>query len=463
MGGKDPAGNLRLSAQLYNENGKSDYYPGLISSEGAPYPEFNLIAGVTSDQINAHIANPQDIQAAIYGWPGTGNPYFSNYYNFNLPFSWTGFAGFNDENFNGAYNPDQGDYPAIELRGCPLSNIADEMFWTVFNDLGPHTQSGGLPLNMEVQTQVMAFNCQEGSPVDRSLYVRYKLLNRDTVPLDSCYFGVFLDVEIGNGSDDFIGSIPEKRVVFAYNGDDNDEGGFGNTPPVLGVDLLRGPFDPLLEMEVQQWHFVTVNEAGLTTPAAYYHLLAGRDTDGAPFPNNGILYDGDPLNPAEWSELSADNAPGERKVLASFGPFTLFPGAINELMLGFAWVRKYPNGGVADNLSILNATMTEVQTLYDNCFELFQGCPPAVSVKDQDALSNVTVTPNPFDNQLQIGSKGAALELVSLWDARGRLVLQRHLSGQMQTSIQTGDLPAGIYFLQVQCADGSVVTHKLTH
>lgn len=465
MGGKDPAGNLRLSAQMYNENGKSDYAPGTLSSTGAPYPEFNLVAGINSDEINAHIANPGSMLPAVYGWPGRGNQFFSNYHNFNLPIDpwWLDLAGYFDDNSNGNYDPFIGEYPSISARGCPQQNYADDMLWTVFNDAVPHTQSGGLPLNMEVQTQVLGLHCPEGSPADRTIYVIYKMTNRDTVPLDSCYFGVFLDVEIGNGGDDFIGSMPNKRVVFAYNGDATDEGGFESTPPVLGIDLLRGPFDPVSETEVEQWQFVTVNEAGLTSPEAYYHLLAGRDTDGTPFPNNGILYDGDPLNPAGWSEVTAGNTPGERKVLASFGPFNLLPGAINELIFGFAWVRKYPNGNVADNLSILGATMSEVQGIYDNCFELFPGCPAAVSVVDPENPSPLVVSPNPFADLIQVESKGATLQTLTLWDVTGRMLQERSLEGQHQAMLPTGNLPTGIYLLQVRCADGSVFTHKLTH
>jgi len=463
LGGRDSAGNLHVSAQLYNENGKTDFYPGVLLDNGIPYPEFNLIADVTSAQVNAHIVNPASQIPAIYSWPGRGNPYFFNYYGFDLPFSsYDYLAGFYDEFENGAYEPNFGDYPALALRGCPLKYNADEQLWFAFHDVGPHTQSGGTPLGMEVQTQFFGIECPEGSPVDRVVYVIYKLINKSLIPLDSCYFGVFMDFEVGNGGDDFIGCEPARRVVFAYNGDEVDEGGFENTPPVIAVDLLRGPLNDLGE-EVDEWHFVPVDDANLNSTEEYYNLLAGRRLNGTPFPNNGLMYTGDPLNPSAWSEISDGNTPGERKALASFGPFTLVPGAINELVLGYAWVRKDPNGGVADNLSIVGATMDAVEGLYNNCFELFDGCPGNVSTNSPASGLKMTISPNPFAGWVRVESEEVPIQSVFLYDATGRLVREITAVENTAVSIQTGGLPAGLYGLQVRTKDGRSAAYKLIH
>ncbi|MFM9948723.1 MAG: T9SS type A sorting domain-containing protein [Saprospiraceae bacterium] len=463
LGGRDSVGNLHLSAQLYNENGKTDFYPGILSQEGIPDPAFNLIAGVTRDQVEAHEANPGSMIPAIYGWPGKGNQFFSNYHDFNLPFTSNSLAGYYDDFFNGQYNPNDGDYPVLELRGCPLKYNADEEFWTVFHDVGPHTQSSGAPLNMEIQTEFFGFNCQEGSPVDRVVYVRYKLINRNPIPLFSSYFGVFLDFEIGDGGDDFIGSDPARRMVYAYNGDDLDEGGFENSPPVMAVDLLRGPSNAETGEEIEEWHFVPVDDSNLNDPEQYYNLLAGRNTDGTPFPNNGLMYTGDPLNPAQWSEVSADNAPGERKAVASFGPFTLLPGAVNELVLGYFWVRKGANGSVAENLSVLAANDQHVQDLFDNCFDLFDGCPSGVSTNTPASDLPISVSPNPFTDWVQVECKASEIASIFLYDATGRLL--RTISGNDAASvkIQLGDLPSGLYHLQVRNKDGRSGYTSLMH
>jgi len=463
LGGRDSADNLHLSAQLYYENGKTDFYPGILSQEGIPDPEFNLIAGVTRDQVEAHKANPGSMIPAVYGWPGRGNPFFSNYHNFDLPFNQYSLAGFYDQFGDGQYNPLDGDYPSLEVRGCPLKYNADEELWFSFHDVGAHAQSGGGSLNMAIETAFFGFNCQEGSPIDRVVYVRYKLINRNPIPLFSSYFGVFLDFEIGNGSDDFIGSDPLRRMVYAYNGDDLDEGGFENSPPVMAVDLLRGPLDGETGEEVDEWHFVPVDDSNLNDPEQYYNLLAGRNTDGTPFPNNGLMYTGDPLNPAQWSEVSDGNTPGERKALASFGPFTLYPGAVNELILGYFWVRNGADGSVSDNLSVLAANDQHVEDLFDNCFDLFDGCPSGVSTNSPTSDLALNISPNPFTDWVQVDCKASPIQSIFLYDATGRLL--KTISGNDATSvqIQTGDLPAGLYHLQVRSNDGRSGYVSLIH
>ena len=399
--------------------------------------------------------------SAVYGWPGRGNQFFSNYHDFNLPFSVGHLASFKDVFGNGSYNPDDGDYPVLGLRGCPLKYNADEQMWFAFNDAGPHTQSGGAPLNMEVQAEFFGYDCPEGTPLNRTVYVTYTLINRDTVALDSCYFGVYLDFEIGNGDDDFIGCDPVKRVVYAYNGDNVDEGGFENSPPVMAVDLLRGPSSGETGEEINEWHFVPVDIAGLTSPEAYYNLLKGRHTDGAPFPNNGKMYTGDPLNPNAWSEAKDGNMPGERKALASFGPFTLLPGALNELVLGYFWVRKGSNGTVVENLSVLGANAQKVQDVFYNCFDLFDGCPGNVSTDAPISGLSIKVSPNPFTDWIQVESEDIPLQTVFLYDATGRLVQEISAGGNVSILIQTREMPAGLYSVKVCAKDGRSGCYKL--
>jgi hypothetical protein len=462
LGGRDSAGNLKLSAQLYNENGKTDFYPGILNMDGVPNFEFNLLARVTSEQIDTHIANPGGMIPAIYGWPGRGNPFFSNYYSFDLPFDQTYLAGFYDNFFNGKYEPHFGDYPVLELRGCPLKYNADEEIWFPFHDVGAHTQTGGEPMNMAIQTEFFGFDCQEGSPIDRVVYVRYKLTNRNTIPLYSCYFGVFLDFEIGNGNDDFIGCDSTRRVVYAYNGDDFDEGGFENTPPVMAVDLLRGPLNEIGE-EVSDWHFVPVDDSDLQSPEQYYNVLAGRNPDGTPLPNDGLMYTGNPLNPGEWSEVSAGNTPGERKAMTSFGPFTLLPGAVNELVLGYFWVRKDVNGSVNENLSLLAANDKHVKDLYYTCFELLDGCPGNVSTFTTGSGLSIKVSPNPFSDWVQVECRETPIQSIFLYDVTGRVLRIFFVNGVDFVTIQTGDLPTGLYWLQVHAKDGRSSYYKLIH
>ena len=65
---------------------------------------------------------------------------------------------------------------------------------------------------------------------------------------------------------------------------------------------------------------------GTPTFGDHFKYLSGSWRDNSLMENNGIFYDGAPNNLTEWSEVSAGNLPGDRRMLASFGPFDLDPG-----------------------------------------------------------------------------------------------------------------------------------------
>jgi len=462
LGGRDRAGKLHLAAQLENENGKTDFYPGYLYPDGTTYPAFNFFGHVTGAEINAHKANPASNVPAVYSWPGNGNPYFFDYYGFDLPYSpWGRLAAYKDNNGDGLYSPPAGEHPVIGVRGCPEKYFADEALWFAFHDAGTHTQSGGLPLNMRVQASFFGFDCPTGTPLNRAVYVVYNLIYQDTIPLDSCYFGVYLDFQIGNGNDDYIGCDPAHKMVYAYNGDDLDEGGFETSPPVMAVDFLRGPIDSNANVLTLK-HFVPVEDVALLqSPEAYFNILKGRHADGAPYPNNGLVYTGDPLNPSGWTEKSDGNQPGERKAVASIGPFTLLPGANNELILGYFWVRKGADGSLADNLSVLLANDNKVQDAFDNCFDLMDGCPGDVATEAPNARLNITVTPNPYADWITIESKETLIQSVNLYDALGRQVQTMEALESALIQMQTNKVPTGMYYLVVRTQDGRTGTYKL--
>src|SRR5206468_1009490 len=72
-------------------------------------------------------------------------------------------APFVDANSDGVYNTADGDYPDFGLSGsancCDVLH-GDQAIWWVFNDVcNPlHTETGGLPLGIEIQCQAFAFS-----------------------------------------------------------------------------------------------------------------------------------------------------------------------------------------------------------------------------------------------------------------------------------------------------------------
>ena len=154
------------------------------------------------------------------------------------------------------YNLAGGDRPAI---------LGHQTQWWVMNDLGgPHSSTQGQPLGMEVQVSAFAAFSDEDAINEATLY-QYKLIYRGQAPLEDAYFSFFVDADLGNFDDDYIGSDSTLGLAFFYNADDHDEGqsGYGAPPPALGVKIVEGPVNAAGET-LEMTHFMTwANGGGL--------------------------------------------------------------------------------------------------------------------------------------------------------------------------------------------------------
>lgn len=273
LGGYDDADNLKLAAQDFRSQTANDFWPGPLTPVGTTAKDtclnWDRFFRVLGSNIRSHIrafeearesgipmncdAIPQDILA----WPGKGNPYFRDYYPFDLPFNPQGLGAFWDEDGDELYDPCQGDYPVIEVRGCPEPNFPDEMIFWIYNDAGNiHTNTQGNAIRMEVQVQAFAYATND--EINDMTFQRYKLINRATSPIDSTFFAMWVDPDLGCSDDDFIGCDIERSLMYVYNEDalDGNSGCdcniFGSSintycdkVPILGVDYFRGPRGPV--------------------------------------------------------------------------------------------------------------------------------------------------------------------------------------------------------------------------
>jgi hypothetical protein len=94
----------------------------------------------------------------------------------------------------------------------------------------------------------------------------------------------------------------------------------------------------------------------------------GWGTSGQPQPN--------------WTEESEGNQPYDRRFAQSAGPFTLQPGAVNNITVGVVWARAL-SGGAYASVEKLRTVDDKAQSLFDNCFRILNGPDaPDLSVKE---------------------------------------------------------------------------------
>lgn len=432
LGGIDPGGNLKLAAQDYRTGGRNDFWPGPLdpisgTTTAETCKNWDKHFRVTGDEIRQHLANlaagitdPNSVPRGVKGWPARGNPYFIDVHQFALPNTQQGLALFFDADGDDNYDPLKGDYPSIEVRGCDLSRYPSEMIFWIYNDEGAGSNHGvtqGKPIQMEVQVQ--SFGYQTSDELNDMTFQRYKLINRATDYIDSTFFAMWVDADLGCFADDYIGCDTLNSLMYTYNQDAVDGSSGCNCPsgnsevptyctdvPILGVDYFRGPLRPTqipdLEnpgqlkdtlIEIGMSSFMYYNNPGVGTPLAattdpslpaeFYNYLTGTWRDGTPLTEGGSGYNpgstaftkyalpSSPDDEEGWSMCTSTLPFGDRRTLQASGPFRLAPGAVNELIIGVPWVPsiKYP----CPDVELLLRADKLAQGLFDNCFERLEG------------------------------------------------------------------------------------------
>lgn len=269
LAGKDASGQFKVAANTYRRDG-NDFWTGPLSRQDAEIDPATCKdydrQWITSRSLVAEFAawyeagefdkqNGTKTQNELYpgytvpdvikNWPGNGRfqaPYFEDQQ----------LAPYFDRDGNEEYDWESGDYPGYVLSGKSDCSVrvkdiyGDQNIWWVFNDKGNvHTESGGLSIGMEVRAQAFAFSTTD--EVNNMTFYNYELINRSTFSLTETYFGQWVDGDLGNTTDDYVGCDVQRGLGFFYNADDLDEDaggnlGYGSTPPAIGVDFFQGPF-----------------------------------------------------------------------------------------------------------------------------------------------------------------------------------------------------------------------------
>jgi hypothetical protein len=211
---------------------------------------------------------------------------------------------------------------------------------------------------------------------------------------------------------------------------------YGLQPPAIGVDFFEGPYQdsdgidnlsnwdtitntvvcdkaPLDEGSInglnfedgiidnERWgmrRFIYFNNDGTvmgdpSIDVEYYNYLRGYWKDGSPLVHGGtgygtgeetdFMFPGRPTtdecgwgtegNPqGDWSEESEGNQPFDRRFVQSAGPFTLEPGAVNDITVGMVWARA-SGGGAWQSVKEVQRADDKAQKLFENCFQVVDG------------------------------------------------------------------------------------------
>ncbi len=337
------------------------------------------------------------------------------------------------------------------------------IFWIYNDNGGPHRNTNGQAMRMEVQA--MAFGFQTSDEINDMSFYRYKLINRALSSIDSTFFGMWVDADLGCYLDDHIGCDTSRSLAIVYNETAVDGlGGCGGTPsygpnvPLLGVDYFRGPLDEFGN-ELGMSSFVYYNNCGgpdkcdPSLPSEYYNYLSGTWKDGSPYVDCGdgypaagttcntinYVFPTPPRNQNGWSMCTGGVVGNDIRTLQASGPFLLVPGATNELIIGVVWVPDVPHP--CPQLTKLLAADDKAQQLFDGCFDIIDGPDaPDVDIIELDqklvlALSNAISSNNYNEGYEEVDIAQNPRSNDSLYVFEGYQVFQLANSG-----VSVGDL-----------------------
>ena len=424
----DANGSLLTSAMKYRSSGY-EFYAGPINSTtgtvtNASCSIFDRFWKIHRSEVQIHLNNVtlgipvplSQIDDAILNWPAKGNVHFTSY---SIQ---DDLAPFKDFNNNGIYDPENGDYPDIK---------GDQAIFWVINDIGGiHAISNGDPLGVEVQFLAYAYYDPSSSMNDATFY-DIKVIKKTPGNASDFYMGLFVDPDLGNPQDDFVGCDTLTNTGYAYNGDSFDDDhsgrpGYGQNSPIISTTFLNK------KMNSFSLSSYAPNATGdPVLPVHYRNYLKGFWRDGSVKTIGGtgfggtiptsFMYFSNPVSPSPaWSEVSVGNSPGDRRYIQSTGPYSL--NYMEPFDISFVTIAHNVMGSSDVSVLVL-PTISQISQLYTdslasgNKYDFALGINPI-------AESSINIYPNPVTNILSIDLTGLTVGNIRITDLNGREVYQ---------------------------------------
>ena len=513
IGGIDAGGQIKVAAQTYRQTG-IDFWPGAIDTTTVDILQnrcqyydrhWKVNRQDVIDFVNNGTTTPD-----IISWPGNGS---------NANNESTFLAPFFDNNSDGIYNYLDGDYPGYNLNAIyptvPGTNseicndylFGDQTIWWVINDVGNfHTETNSDPIGLEIRCQAFAFQSSLPS-INNATFYKYQIVNRSAITMTDVYFGQWVDPDLGNAVDDYVGCDVGRGLGYCYNGDPNDDGGsgYGIDPPAVGIDFLQGPNadigdgidndhdgcldctfldsagttiiypDNILPENIIMSKFVyynNVNNSPVGNPNGFtdfYNYLQGVWLDNQPItyggdgrnPSNPVcnyMFPGttDPVNPTNWTETTAGNAPEDRRFIQSAGTFTLVPGAVNYITTGVIWARQTLAGPLG-SVALLQQYDDDAQQLFSQCFRL-----TGVGLNEISSSIDVSVYPNPASDFVIFKNLDLTKNYnLKIFNSTGQLIMSETNITNEKYKWETSKLTNGTYLYEISSLENKLKSGKI--
>lgn len=480
IGGLDDNGELHTSAMTYAQRG-FDFFPGPLKTDGtyeaADTVHYDRMWNIFKKDIDAHIAIfereglvlEHQTSEAIWNWPGNGRQGYANY-----------MAPFFDQNLNGTYEPAMGDYPIIPGDQC--------IYW-IMNDIAyPHTETNGKAFGIEIHAMAYAYNCDQLDKTDneygvnRSTFYKYKIINKSDSNYNKVVLGTYIDPDLGNYNDDYVGSHVTQNMGYAYNGDTTDEGlkGYGLNPPMVSTVILDAPVfihdnvdgdgDGEVDEEDEKrlmggFAYYGNDFTDYGNPSSsqhYYNYLTSRWKNGDKFKmdtasgrlgsdSTDYLFFGNshPDYPGvKWTEKRALNFPSDRRYLMRTYQFDLNSKDTVDYEYAMVFSR---NKDQYDQLPKNLDYVISIKNWYYG--DGRPRCGITNVKKDPLAPGKLKISPVPASSSISLSSDFQIWE-VNVYNTMGQLLIHTKPNRSGESELDISQLKNGVYFITIKTPAG---------
>lgn len=450
ISGTDPSGNLRLSGVRYSMGGsESAFHSGPIA-ESIAYGSVaysnqyqNALWKVSAAEIDFHIANYQSAgyvpPTSITSWPGNGDV--------TLGVA-SQLAPYIDLNSNGVYEPYLGDYP--DIRG-------DQAVYIIMNDESYNPDGNQLGIELHA----MFYQFISGNYLNNSTFLNMRVLNRSNLPYTDYRQSLYIDFDIGNYWDDYLGCSPQQNLLYGYNGDDIDEAnagqlGYGANPPCQGVMSLSHDLENVGVMYNGQ-------DNG-NSDTLMWLLMHGQWADSTVWMNpltnsqTSFMFPDNPNDPAGWTEATNGNPASDRRGFLTISEPVLPAGG--SICSDFAFIYDRSGTRLENVQNVINIAGS-LQTAYASS----QGFP--CQSQNFNALNALEfneifqIYPNPNEGTFKLSTDDFEGANLFITDALGKKVLQQPVLAKETTLVL--DQGKGVYFIFLQSRRGTSKQKLIIH
>ncbi|MBT3208575.1 MAG: T9SS type A sorting domain-containing protein [Bacteroidetes bacterium] len=409
----------------------------------------------------------------------------------------------------------------------------ETLWWVYNDKGNIHTETGGDAVGMEIRAQGFAFATNDElnnmtfynyALLNRSTFVLYDSYFGVWSDADMGYaFDDYVGCDVQRG----LGYLYNGEAtdgtgqLFAY-------GGPTPPPPAIGVDFFEGPYmddnygddrpDGGCDMSINGLNFgdgVAGNErwgmrryiyynndqGNMGNPGSaveHYNYLTGfwkdgnsllyggtghpsdsdtedqitdfmfpGDTDPCGWGQDGIPMTSYPRYP--WTEEGEDNPPDDRRFIQSAGPFTLEPGAINDITVGVVWARA-TSGGPFESVEEVKKADDKAQLLFENCFKVVDGPDaPELTIIELDKelifhISNLSTSNNYLEEYYErdpfIVCPDGDDDCNRYFDFQGYQVFQLYDADVSITDIHNPDLAREVFQCDIKDEISKIVNYE---